>query len=187
MDKFLLIGLGNPGQKYLDTRHNIGFRIVDALCERFQSSFELDKYGFLSQFNIKGHQIFVLKPNTFMNLSGKAARYYLQLKKIKIANLLVISDDLHLPFGKIKIRRKGSDGGHNGHKDIIQKLNTSNYCRLKFGIDGNFKAGEQSQYVLNTWTQQEQQMLESFINVGVDAITNFCTLGVDEAMAKFNL
>ena len=186
MHKFLLIGLGNPGDKYQHTRHNIGFRIVDALCERFESEYKSDKYGDLAQFKIKGHQVFVLKPNTFMNLSGKAVRYYLGFKKININNLLIIADDLHLPFGNIKLRRKGSAGGHNGHQDIINKLQTSNYCRLKFGIGTNFHSGEQSQYVLSEWSQDEKTVLENFINLSVDAIVNFCNLGVDKAMADFN-
>ena len=186
MHKFLLIGLGNPGDKYQNTRHNIGFRISDALCVRFESEYQSDKYGDLAQFKIKGHQVFVLKPNTFMNLSGKAVRYYLGLKMININNLLIIADDLHLPFGSIKLRRKGSAGGHNGHQDIINKLHTSNYCRLKFGIGTNFHSGAQSQYVLGEWSQEEKTGLENFINLSVDAIVNFCNLGVDKAMADFN-
>jgi PTH1 family peptidyl-tRNA hydrolase len=186
MEKFLLIGLGNPGEKYYNTRHNIGFRIVEALSSSFESTFILEKHGHLAQCKIKGRQVFILKPNTFMNLSGQAVRYYLKLKKIKLDNLLVIADDLHLPFGTIKIRRKGSDGGHNGHKDIIHKLSTSNYCRLKFGIGLNFKSGQQSNYVLNSWTEEEEKMLTNFINVSVNAIINFCTLGVDQTMAEFN-
>tara|TARA_Y100001968_G_C19407300_1_gene744392 strand:- start:327 stop:893 length:567 start_codon:yes stop_codon:yes gene_type:complete len=186
MKKFLLIGLGNPGEKYQNTRHNIGFRIADALSSSFESSFKLERYGYLAQCKIKGHQVFILKPNTFMNLSGKAVRHYIQLKKINLDNILVIADDLHLPFGKIKIRRKGSDGGHNGHKDIIDKISTSNYCRLKFGIGLNFPSGQQSKYVLNSWTEEEERMLTNFINVSVNAIINFCTLGVDQTMAEFN-
>ena len=184
--KYLIIGLGNIGKEYENTRHNIGFRIADALTTRYDSCFALERYGFLSQFKIKGRQIFVLKPNTFMNLSGKAVKYYLQLKKIKIDNILVITDDIHLDFGKIKIKRKGSDGGHNGHKDIIDKLATSNYCRLKFGIGCDFNSGHQSRYVLDSWTEEEEKMLTNFIDNSVNSIINFCTLGVDQAMAKFN-
>ena len=186
MEKFLLIGLGNPGEKYENTRHNIGFRIAEALSFRLDASFESEKYGDLARCKIKGRQVFILKPNTFMNLSGTAVRYYLQLNKIKLDNILVIADDLHLPFGKIKIRRKGSDGGHNGHKDIIGKLSTTHYCRLKFGIGLDFQPGQQSHYVLNSWSEAEVNMLTNSINVSVDAIINFCTLGIEQTMAEFN-
>ena len=186
MDKFLVVGLGNSGKEYEKTRHNIGFKIVDSLINNFQSSFELAKHGYIAQFKIKGHEVIVLKPTTFMNLSGKAVRYYLLSNKIKIDHLLVISDDLNLPFGKIKIKQKGSHGGHNGHKDIIEKINTSHYSRLKFGIDNNFHAGQQSKYVLNKWSEEEENKLASFVHTSVDAIINFCTLGVDKTMSDFN-
>ena len=186
MDKFLVVGLGNPGKEYENTRHNIGFKIVDSLTNHFHTSFESAKLGHVAQFKIKGHMVIVLKPTTFMNLSGKAVRYYLLSNKIKINQLLVISDDLNLPFGKIKIKQKGSHGGHNGHKDIITTLNTSHYSRLKFGIDNNFNIGQQSKYVLNAWSEEEENNLEIFINTSVDAIINFCTLGVDKTMSAFN-
>ena len=186
MDKFLLVGLGNPGQKYQENRHNIGFKILHSISERYSISFETDRYGDTSMFKFKGHQIFLLKPSTFMNLSGKSVKYHLIKNKIKLTNLLIISDDLHLPFGTVKIKGKGSDGGHNGHKDIISILNTSNYARLKFGIGNNFLPGAQSRYVLDDWSSEESAQLNNFINRSVDASINFCILGLDQTMSQFN-
>ena len=186
MDKFLLVGLGNPGEKYHDTKHNIGFRIANLLVKRFQSDFKLVKYGELAAFKIKGHQIYVLKPSTFMNLSGKAVRYHMLHNKIKLNNLLIFTDDLHLPFGKMRLKSKGSDGGHNGHKDIIEKLSTSDYPRLRFGIGNKFQKGSQSNYVLSDWTDKESIQLDNFIDLAVDAIVNFCILGLDNTMSQFN-
>ena len=186
MDKFLLAGLGNPGEKYKETRHNIGFEIIDALCSNFETSFELAKHGYVASIKIKGRQVFLLKPTTFMNLSGRAVKYYLFKNKIKLENLLVVSDDLHLPFGKIKIKRKGSDGGHNGHKDIIKELETQYYARLKFGVSNKFISGNQSKYVLSPFQSEERSIINDFINVSVDAMINFCTLGIEKTMAEFN-
>ena len=146
----------------------------------------MSKYGELAKLNIKGRQVFFLKPNTFMNLSGMAVRYHLLKHKINKENLLIISDDLHLPFGKIKIKRKGSAGGHNGHNDIIEKLNSSHYPRMKFGIGGNFNIGEQSRYVLSGWSEKEASLLDNFIKIAVDSMINFCILGIDKAMSEFN-
>ncbi len=186
MKKFLVVGLGNIGENYHYTRHNIGFDIVNYLSRHFESDFEEVKYGSVSRLKIKGHLIIILKPNTFMNLSGKAVQYHLHKNKLTIDNLLIVSDDIHLPFGKIKIKRKGSDGGHNGHKDIINKLNTSNYARLKFGVGNNFSSGSQSKYVLSQWNKEEKEMLESFIKSSTNIIINFCTLGIDKAMSDYN-
>ena len=186
MNKFLVVGLGNPGQKYQENRHNIGFKIVDSLAKRYNTSFETDRYGDISMITIKGRQLFLLKPSTFMNLSGKSVRHHLIKNKIKLINLLVIADDLHLPFGVMKLKGKGSDGGHNGHKDIINTLNTLVYSRIKFGIDNNFFSGGQSRYVLSDWSEEEQQQLDIFIKTSVDAIINFCILGLDKTMSQFN-
>lgn len=186
MNKFLLVGLGNPGEKYQDTRHNIGFKIADALCDQYKSDFNSERYAEIATLKIKGRQVFLLKPTTFMNLSGKAVRYYMLLHNIKIENVLIVSDDLHVPFGKIKFKRKGSHGGHNGHRDIIEKLKTSLYPRMKFGIGSNFKASEQSRYVLGHWLDEEERRLADFIKIAVDAITNFCILGIDKTMSEFN-
>lgn len=186
MDKFLLVGLGNPGEKYQKNRHNIGFRIADAFAKKYNSAFETIKHGDMSTLKIKGRSVWLLKPSTFMNLSGNAVRYYLLKHKIKINNLLIFTDDLHIPFGKIRFRSKGSDGGHNGHKSIIQMLGDSNYPRLKCGIGNNFKTGEQSKYVLSDWSVEEEEQLNDFIDLAVDAITNFCILGINETMSKYN-
>jgi len=186
MDKFLLVGLGNPGEKYQENRHNIGFKIADFISSKYDASFETMKYGDIANFKIKGRIIYLLKPSTFMNLSGNAVRYYLLKNKIKVSNLLIFSDDLHLPFGKIRIRGKGADGGHNGHKDVIEKLSTSCYARLKFGVGNNFNPGEQSKYVLSNWSKEETIELNNFIELAVDAISNFCILGLDSTMSKFN-
>ena len=172
----LLVGLGNPTPDSHENRHNIGFKIVDCLSTRFEGTFTKEKYGDVAKFKIKGHQIIVLKPTTFMNLSGKAVRYHLDLNKIKIENVLVASDDLHLPFGSIKIKRKGSDGGHNGHKDIIRVLNTLHYTRLKFGISSDFVIGEQSKYVLNSWSKEEQDVLEEVCKSSAEKLSPFYTL-----------
>jgi len=186
MDKFLVIGLGNPGEKYQETRHNIGFKIADALCEKFENSFVKEQHGDLAKFKIRGRSIFLLKPSTFMNLSGLAVNYYLQKHKIKQQNLFIISDDLHLPFGTLKIKRNGSDGGHNGHRDIISKLNSGEYTRLKFGIGNNFKLGKQSNYVLSPWIEEEERALSKLIHTAVEIIISFCTLGVDRTMLDYN-
>ena len=186
MEKCLLVGLGNPGEKYCNNRHNIGFQIANSLSVKHDTSFKTMKYGDVSHFKIKGRSIWLLKPSTFMNLSGNAVRYYLLKHKIKVSNLLIFSDDLHLPFGKIRIKGKGADGGHNGHKDIIEKIATSSYARLKFGIGSNFNTGAQSNYVLGDWSEEEQIELNNFIDLAVDAISNFCTLGLESTMSKFN-
>ena len=186
MDKFLLVGLGNPGEKYQENRHNIGFKIADSISIKHTAPFATMKYGDMSNFRIKGRTIYLLKPSTFMNLSGSAVRYYLLKHKIKVSNLLIFSDDLHLPFGKIRIKGKGADGGHNGHKDVVEKLATSQYARLKFGVGSNFNPGEQSKYVLSDWSKQETIKLHNFIELAVDAISNFCILGLDRTMSKFN-
>ena len=186
MDKFLLVGLGNPGEKYQENRHNIGFKIADAIAKQHDVSFDNVKHGDLATLKIKARSIFLLKPSTFMNLSGNAVRYHLLTNKIKIKNILIFSDDLHLPFGKIRFRGKGADAGHNGHKDIIDKLGTSNYARLKFGVDNNFKPGQQSRYVLSDWSSEETMKLNDFIDVSVEAISNFCILGLDNTMSKYN-
>lgn len=186
MQKYLIVGLGNPGLEYESTRHNVGFEILDYLGIKFDVDFNLHKHGLLGSFKLKGREIFLLKPNTFMNASGKSVRYHLNLINNKLTNLLVVADDLHLPFGVIKCRRKGSDGGHNGHKDIIQALNSSHYARLKFGIGNQFKTGMQSNYVLDNWSDNENQDLTNLFMKSSNLITTFCLMGIDETMKQFN-
>ena len=186
MDKFLLVGLGNPGETYQNTRHNIGFKIIDYLAKKCNVLFNSEKYGCVAKLKVKGRQIFLLKPSTFVNLSGDSVRYHLLLKKIKIGNLLIIADDLHLPLGTIRLKKRGGDGGHNGHKDIIDKLATENYSRIKIGIDNEFKFGNQSNYVLSEWSKKELETIDECVKKTVDAIINFCTLGVDKAISDLN-
>lgn len=186
MHKLLIVGLGNPGDEYADSRHNIGFQVIDSIASKFNVNFKSAKLGLEAEFSIKGKKVFLLKPSTFMNLSGSAIHYHLINKKINIHNLLVIADDLNLDFGTIKLKKKGSSGGHNGHKDIISNLNTSIYSRLKFGIGSNFKAGQQSDYVLGKWDKTELQTVQSLIDRTITATIQFCMEGIDNTMSKFN-
>ena len=186
MKQYLIVGLGNPGSKYNGTRHNIGFDVLDYMGAKFNVDFISERYGLFGSFKLKGRTIFLLKPSTFMNLSGKSVRYHLNQINNNLTNLLVVSDDLHFPFGVIKCRRKGSDGGHNGHKDIISTLQTSDYSRVKFGIGDQFKRGLQSNYVLDRWSDLEKESLKNLIMKTTDLITTFCLEGVDKTMKKFN-
>ena len=186
MQKFLVAGLGNPGEDYKNSRHNIGFKILDSISMKYRFSFETLKKGELAEIKIKGKQIFFLKPSTYMNLSGKAVNYYMLKKNIPIHNLLIVTDDLHLDFGRIKIKTKGRDGGHNGHKSIIETLRSSEYARLKFGIGDLFKQGDQSKYVLSKWSNQELLDLSGCIDKATNAIISFCVDGPKQTMNNFN-
>jgi len=186
MEKYLVVGLGNLGLEYINTRHNIGFDIVDSLAKKHSVDFIVKKHAMFTSFRLRGRTINLLKPSTFMNLSGKAVLYHLNLNKIKSSNLFIITDDLNLPFGTIRCRRSGSAGGHNGHKDIIEKLETSNYSRLKFGIGNSFLKGTQSNYVLSKWSLKEKECMGPFIEKSIAAVINFCFLGIDDTMKKFN-
>jgi len=186
MKKFLIVGIGNIGKEYHNTRHNVGFKIIDYFIEEFHKNYETKKYGQVSKFNYKSSSIILLKPSTYVNLSGKAVSYWLKKEKIDIRNLLVISDDLNLDFGTIRIKSKGSDGGHNGLKNITQILNTSNYTRFRFGIGGNFKKGRQSDYVLSKWNDNEISEFILLESSFVEIIKSFITNGVDVTMNKFN-
>ena len=157
MKKFLIVGLGNPGSKYQDTRHNIGFNILDALAESEGVTFETKRLGDQCRFRYKGRTFILLKPNTFMNLSGKAIKYWLKLEKIPVENLLVVTDDLNLPFGTIRLKGKGSSGGHNGLTNINEQLNTQNYARLRFGIGNEYSRGQQVDYVLQQVEHDHEQ------------------------------
>ncbi len=186
MNKYLIVGLGNPGEEYQGTRHNIGFDIVDYVASKFEVEFRLERLGLIGSFNLKGRKIYLLKPSTFMNLSGKAIQYHLKINKIHINNLFVVSDDLHLPFGTIKCKRKGSDGGHNGHKNIIECLQKPTYSRLKFGIGNDFKKGYQSNYVLSPWSNEENLTLRCLVKKSLNLIVDFCLLGIEETMKNNN-
>ena len=184
--KYLIVGLGNPGPKYENTRHNIGFKVVEAFAEERKATFETIKLGDVAKAKWKGRTVILLKPSTFMNLSGKAVNYYLQKEKINPENLLVITDDLALPFGKLRMKGKGSDGGHNGLKDIQAVLNTTSYARLRFGVGSEFNKGQQVDYVLGEWDTEERKTLEERIKTATEFIKGFTTIGLNETMSNWN-
>ena len=184
--KYLIVGLGNIGKEYENTRHNIGFKIVDNISEKLGSEFELKKYALYSNGKFKGRNIHLIKPSNFVNNSGKAVQYWANELKIKLENIIVVTDDLSLPFGKIRLKKKGSDGGHNGLKSINISLKSSNYSRLRFGIDNNFRIGYQSEYVLGGFSKEEQKELENNIELSSEIALNFCHIGVDRTMNKYN-
>lgn len=186
MKKFLIVGLGNIGPKYTETRHNIGFKVVDAFAKANNTSFETDKLGDIARTKVKGKTVILLKPNTFMNLSGKAVRYWLQQEKILMENLLVITDDLNLEFGTIRVKTKGSDGGHNGLKDIQAQLNTTKYNRFRFGISDAFSKGRQVDYVLGEWDASEQAAMIERLDKSCDVITSFASGGIVNTMNAYN-
>ncbi len=186
MNKFLIVGIGNIGKEYFETRHNIGFEALDAISEEFKVNFEIQKLGDVAKTNYKGRSFVFLKPSTYVNLSGKSVRYWLSKENISVENLLVISDDLNLDFGMIKIKTKGSDGGHNGLKDINTILKTNNYNRLRFGIGGNFPKGKQSEYVLSKWSEKEKLELISYKPLFYQIICSFALLGINSTMNQFN-
>lgn len=184
--KYLIAGLGNPGPEYFYTRHNIGFLVLDALAEESGASFKPDRLGDVTQVRAKNKILHLLKPNTYMNLSGKAIRYWLQALDIPVQNLLVVTDDLSLPTGRIRIRTKGSDGGHNGLKSIQELLQTQDYARLRFGISDNFPKGKQVDYVLGEWTPEEQKIIKESIPLATEAIKSFALSGPEVTMGKYN-
>jgi len=186
MKKFLIVGLGNIGAEYANTRHNIGFKILDALAQAEDLTFETQKLGDISTYKLKGRTFILLKPNTYMNLSGKAILYWLTKEKIPLENLLVITDDLNLPFGTIRLKTKGSAGGHNGLKDTQDKLQTNQYNRFRFGISDAFTKGKQVNYVLGEWTDEENQALKARLQKSVELIKSFGTAGVNNTMNTFN-
>jgi PTH1 family peptidyl-tRNA hydrolase len=186
MKKFLIVGLGNIGPKYDETRHNIGFKIVDAFAEAQKITWSTDKLGDIAQTKIKGRPVILLKPNTYMNLSGKAVRYWMQKEKISLENLLVVTDDLNLDFGTIRIKTKGSDGGHNGLKDIQNQLMTSNYNRFRFGIGDRFSKGKQIDYVLGEWGSEEQKDLPERLDTSSKAIFSFISEDINTTMNTYN-
>ena len=184
--KYLVAGLGNIGGEYHNTRHNIGFDVVDYLADQHEGKWKTDTLGDVCEIKHKGRTIVLLKPSTFMNRSGKAVNYWMTKKKIQKENLLVIVDDLHLELGKLRLRGKGSDGGHNGLRDIQQVLGGSNYPRLKFGIGNDFHSGQQVDFVLGKWTNEEQDKLQKVIKKAADATKSFATIGIKYTMEQFN-
>lgn len=186
MKKFLIVGLGNIGPKYVNTRHNIGFKILDFFTKKEDLTFESNKLGDVSTYKLKGRTFILLKPSTFMNLSGKAVRYWLEKENIPLENLLVVTDDLNLPFGTFRIKTKGSDGGHNGLKDIQLILNTTKYNRFRFGISDTFSQGKQIDYVLGNWITEEEKLLPERLEKAVEAIKSFGLAGITNTMNSFN-
>lgn len=186
MKKFLIVGLGNIGDKYDNTRHNIGFTILDALAEKEKIVFETKKLGDLARFKYKGRTFILLKPNTYMNLSGKAVNYWLKLENIPLENVLVVTDDLNLPFGTIRLKAKGSAGGHNGLTNINEVLQTQNYARLRFGIGSEYSKGRQIDHVLGVWNNEEQEQLSERVEKSGKAINSFALAGLANTMNTFN-
>jgi len=183
---YLLAGLGNVGDAYDDTRHNIGFNIVNHLSDKFDSDFELGRHAYICAFKHKGKSIYMIKPTTFMNLSGKAVRYWMSELKIKRENLLVILDDLDLEYGRLKLKTKGSHGGHNGLKDIDAILGDNKYARLRFGIGDNFPRGKQVDYVLGKWSNSEYADLHEHVTRAADASLDFISIGAQRTMENLN-
>lgn len=184
--KYLIVGLGNIGSEYVGTRHNIGFRIVNALVDEAGKSFSEERYGSVARMRVKNCELIVLKPNTYMNLSGNAIRYWLQKENIDIERLLVIVDDLALPYGTLRLKPKGSDAGHNGLKSIQQLLGTTVYNRLRFGLGDNYPRGMQVDFVLGKFTPEEMQTMPELTKQGIEIVKSFCLAGVQITMNQFN-
>jgi len=184
--KYLIVGLGNLGEKYELTRHNIGFMVLDQLAQKHEISFQTEKLAEKAEIKHKGRVIHLIKPNTFMNLSGKSVNYWLQNLKITPENLLVIVDDIALPNAKLRLRPKGSAGGHNGLSDIEQVLGNANYARLRFGVGNDFGKGQQAEYVLSNFTEDQQsEVSEAMIKAG-EMIVSFCSIGIERTMTQYN-
>jgi len=184
--KYLIVGLGNIGDDYSDTRHNIGFTVLDAMAQASNTAFKDKRYGSIACIKYKGRDLILLKPSTFMNLSGNAVRYWLMKENIPAENLLVIVDDIALPLGSFRMRPKGSDGGHNGLAHISSVLATDEYARIRVGIGNDFRRGSQVNYVLGTWNEDERKILNEKIPVVIDMIRSFVTAGVELTMTAFN-
>jgi PTH1 family peptidyl-tRNA hydrolase len=184
--KYLIVGLGNIGKEYDKTRHNIGFDVLDALAEASNAVFANKRYGEVAEMTFRGRKLVLLKPSTYMNLSGNAINYWLQAEKLSPEKLLVIVDDIALPFGTIKIKGKGSSGGHNGLKHIEQVLGSTQYARLRFGIGSDFPQGYQMEFVLSKWDKKERELLVPRIAEAVEAIKSYVTVGLERTMNIFN-
>ena len=184
--KYLVVGLGNIGAQYANTRHNIGFKVLDALAAASDTSFISSRYGDVATIRHRGHIVTLLKPSTYMNLSGKAVRYWMEQEKIPIENILIVSDDIALPFGELRMRKKGSAGGHNGLKNISELLGREDYARIRFGVGGDFARGHQVDYVLGEFSDDEEKALPDRLKVFGNAILSFATAGPDLTMNTFN-
>lgn len=187
MGKFLIVGLGNIGAEYRDTRHNIGFMMLDALADSASNVvFKSERYGAVATMRLKNRQLVLLKPSTYMNLSGEAVRYWVKKEKIEPENLLILVDDIALPFGTVRMKGKGSDGGHNGLKSVNACLGTTAYARLRFGVGNDFGEGNQIDYVLGSFTAEERELLPKRLKHAVEAVKAFCLSGLSFAMTNFN-
>lgn len=184
--KYLIVGLGNIGSEYRHTRHNAGFLIVEALADHLGATFQEGRYGAMAQASFKGRKLWLLKPNTYMNRSGQAIRYWLDKEKVPLENLLVVVDELQLPFGQLRLRKKGSDGGHNGLKSIQEQLQSTEYNRLRIGIGNDFNRGQQIDYVLGEWSMEEKDGLPEIRNAGIEIIKSFIAIGADRTMSQYN-
>nr|WP_316927715.1 aminoacyl-tRNA hydrolase [Ochrovirga pacifica] len=186
MKKYLIVGLGNIGADYTNTRHNIGFKVLDELATQQNTSFSTEKLGDVAVFKFKGRTFILLKPSTYMNLSGKAVKYWMDQEKVPQENILVISDDLNIDFGTFRLKAKGSAGGHNGLKDINEKLGNQNYARFRFGISAVFSKGKQVNYVLGEWNKEEERYLPELLDKGAKLVLSFGTAGIGNTMNTYN-
>ena len=184
--KHLIVGLGNIGNEYRHTRHNAGFLVAEALAEHLGATFQEGRYGAMAQASFKGRKLWLLKPNTYMNRSGQAIRYWLDKEKIPLENLLVVVDEIQLPFGQLRLRKKGSDGGHNGLKSIQEQLQSTEYNRLRIGIGNDFNRGQQIDYVLGEWSNEEKDGFPEIRTLGIDIIKSFIAIGADRTMSQYN-
>ena len=184
--KYLIVGLGNVGAEYEDTRHNAGFMVVDSLAHGAEARWTLERRAYRTEIKAKGRTLILIKPTTYMNLSGEAVRYWLQAERIPLSNLLVVVDDIALPLGTLRMKKQGSGGGHNGLKNIESLLGTTDYCRLRIGVGNNFGRGQQIDYVLGTFTPDEQAVIQPRIETACKAVETFVTLGPDRAMNSYN-
>ncbi len=186
MKKFLIVGLGNIGEKYDLTRHNIGFEILDTIANEKASPFKTETLGAISKIKIKGKTVILLKPSTYMNLSGKAVKYWMQKENVSIDNTLIVCDDLHIDYGTFRLKAKGSAGGHNGLKDINDKLQSQKYPRFRFGVSSQFSKGRQVDYVLGKWSKEEERYLPELLDKGSQLIQSFVSGGISNTMNNYN-
>ncbi len=184
--KYLIVGLGNIGREYENTRHNIGFLVADSLIYQLKGQTEIEKLSLVSRVKYRGRTLVIIKPTTFMNLSGKAVKYWLEKEKIPVERLLVILDDIALPTGTLRMKAKGGDAGHNGLTDIIYKLGTNVFSRLRIGIGSDFPRGRQADYVLGQWTRSEEKLMVPRIDIATDMVLSFVSVGVNLTMTAFN-
>ena len=184
--KYLIVGLGNIGAEYRNTRHNIGFMVLDAFAKASNLVFADGRYGATATLSVKGRQLILLKPSTYMNLSGNAVRYWIQQEKIPLENVLIVVDDLALPFGTLRLKAKGSDAGHNGLKHIAETLGTQNYARLRFGIGNDFPRGHQVDYVLGNFTEEDMKTMDERLETAGQIVKSFCLAGINITMNQFN-